>query len=88
MTPKITSKIVNFFSNLHKTKKSPPYGNCFVCNERVYLPFRCDYCNRLFCGYHHLPFNHNCKNIDEYNKKPLSTGIVTESKDGKLSVRK
>jgi predicted nucleic acid binding AN1-type Zn finger protein len=86
---KTIAKIVNFFSDLlHRKSKYPVYGNCAVCDKKVYLPFHCEYCNRFFCGTHRLPFNHSCKNIKEYNQAPASAGVVTESREGKIRVWK
>lgn len=35
----------------------------------VLFPFKCEYCDRLFCSYHKLPENHQCPNLP---KKPIS----------------
>lgn len=86
---KTITKIVDFFSNLlHRKPKYPLYGNCAICDKKVYLPFHCEYCNQFFCDTHRLPFNHSCKNIKDYNKTPSPAGVVTESKGGKIFVRK
>lgn len=55
---------------LFRKKEYPVYGTCAVCGERVYLPFHCEYCHRYYCDKHRLPFDHNCKNIDQWKNRP------------------
>jgi predicted nucleic acid binding AN1-type Zn finger protein len=43
-----------------------------LCGERAYLPFHCEYCNQYYCDKHRLPFDHDCKNIDQWKKRPVS----------------
>ncbi|MHA1212699.1 MAG: AN1-type zinc finger domain-containing protein, partial [Candidatus Heimdallarchaeota archaeon] len=33
------------------------------CENKEYLPFKCNYCEKSFCRTHRLPENHNCKYI-------------------------
>jgi predicted nucleic acid binding AN1-type Zn finger protein len=76
------------FPELYRTSNYPLFENCLICGDTVYLPFHCEYCDQFFCNNHHLPFNHNCENIEEYNKKSPSEGTAIESKGGKLFVWK
>jgi predicted nucleic acid binding AN1-type Zn finger protein len=59
-----------FFSRLLGKKEYPVHETCAVCGERVYLPFHCEYCGKYFCDKHRLPFDHDCRNIDAWKKKP------------------
>lgn len=36
---------------------------CDYCGREEVLPFKCQYCQRLFCAEHRLPENHNCAQI-------------------------
>jgi len=33
------------------------------CETKEALPFKCNYCQKLFCTKHRLPENHNCENL-------------------------
>lgn len=62
--------ISHLFSRLFKKKEYPVHETCATCGERVYLPFHCEYCGKYYCDKHRLPFNHDCKNIDQWKRKP------------------
>jgi predicted nucleic acid binding AN1-type Zn finger protein len=67
--------IRTFIRGVFPKKKYLVYANCATCGENTYLPFTCPYCGDYFCGKHHLPFNHNCKNISEWkNQSAPSSG--------------
>jgi len=34
-------------------------GKCDYCGENVALPYRCSYCEGIFCSKHRLPEKHN-----------------------------
>jgi predicted nucleic acid binding AN1-type Zn finger protein len=36
---------------------------CYFCGRDVDIPFRCNYCNLIFCSEHRLPESHNCINM-------------------------
>lgn len=38
---------------------------CQQCGRDEALPFRCQYCQRLFCAEHRLPENHACPNYEK-----------------------
>ncbi len=85
----ILKKIKKFFSSLFKKKeKAPVYANCIKCGERVYLPYQCNYCHQYYCGAHRLPFNHDCRNIDDWKRRGASSGLATEYTSGNVKVRK
>ena len=63
-------RITRFFSGLFRKKQYPLHETCAVCGERVYLPFFCEYCHQYYCDRHRLPFDHDCKNIDQWKKRP------------------
>jgi predicted nucleic acid binding AN1-type Zn finger protein len=65
----IREKIRHIVAGLYPKKKYPVYADCSCCGEKTYLPFTCPYCGEYFCGRHHLPFNHECKNIREWKKQ-------------------
>jgi len=41
----------------------PLQGACSNCKAGVTLPFKCKYCESLFCGDHRLPESHVCTGI-------------------------
>jgi len=84
----ILKKIRQYFSNLFKKKeKVPVHASCAKCGERVCLPFHCNYCRQYYCGRHRLPFNHDCRNIEDW-KNRISSGPATEYRSGMVRVRK
>ncbi|MGB7787297.1 AN1-type zinc finger domain-containing protein [Methanoregula sp.] len=58
--------ITRFFQRFFPKKEYPLYKTCTICGERVYLPFRCEYCDNYYCDRHRLPFDHDCKNIEAW----------------------
>ncbi|NLV27353.1 MAG: hypothetical protein GXY48_09340 [Methanomicrobiales archaeon] len=44
--------------------------NCDVCGEEISggSAFTCNYCGGVFCPKHRLPFNHSCKNLEQWKK--------------------
>jgi len=44
-------------------KRIPTSGACAECDERITMPFRCKYCEKLFCSEHRLPENHDCETL-------------------------
>lgn len=45
---------------------------CEYCgNETGLLPFKCSYCDKIFCGSHRLPENHECSFEKKYQSKEL-----------------
>lgn len=45
-------------------RKSIPSGaSCMVCGRRELLPFRCSYCDGVFCSEHRLPEKHDCPGL-------------------------
>jgi len=62
----IRQRVRTFISSLRGKKPYPVHENCASCGEMTYLPFSCPYCRKYFCGKHHLPFNHDCANIQEW----------------------
>lgn len=49
---------------------------CYFCNQKVELPYQCNYCGEMFCSEHHLPEKHECKelgprNWDTYRKEQI-----------------
>jgi Zn-dependent protease len=38
---------------------------CQWCGKEEALPFKCQFCQGLFCAEHRLPENHNCQEIDK-----------------------
>ena len=64
------NRITRFFSGLFHKKQYPLHETCAVCGEQAYLPFFCEYCHKYYCDRHRLPFDHNCKNIDQWKKRP------------------
>ncbi|TLX86468.1 MAG: hypothetical protein E6K94_03935 [Thaumarchaeota archaeon] len=45
---------------------------CDICDANESIPFRCNYCDKLFCQMHTIPVNHSCVSVNEYiNEKTL-----------------
>lgn len=42
---------------------------CFVCGDSENIPFRCHYCQELFCNTHRNPVNHSCLYLNLYDTK-------------------
>lgn len=82
------SRIAGYFSGFFKKKEYPVYATCAFCGERAYLPFHCEFCNQYFCDKHRLPFDHNCKKIDQWKKRPATPAPATEIKGKQFFVRK
>lgn len=46
-----------------KKKRIPTSGACAKCREKVTMPFRCKFCEGIYCSEHRLPENHDCDAI-------------------------
>ncbi len=57
---------------------------CQICGKEETLPFRCKFCNGIFCYEHRLPENHNCTGLSQV-KEYLGEKIVYEP--SKLEVK-
>lgn len=44
--------------------------NCEICGAEISggSAFTCTYCGGTFCPEHRLPFNHACRNIEQWRK--------------------
>src|SRR4029078_1205818 len=42
---------------------------CEICDVDESIPFRCNYCNKVFCSLHRIPINHSCVSVREYIDK-------------------
>jgi len=42
---------------------------CEICETDESIPFRCNYCNKVFCNMHRIPINHSCVSMKEYIDK-------------------
>lgn len=74
----IISRIRALYSGLFPKKEYPVYETCAFCKERSYLPFHCEFCNQYFCDRHRLPFDHDCKNLDAWKKRPAGNTRSTK----------
>ncbi len=53
---------------------------CEICGKEESLPFRCNYCNKMFCNLHRIPINHSCVSLKEYVcKKNIIHGDTNSS---------
>lgn len=85
----LLKKIKKFFSSrLLQKKEDPLYADCAQCGKKVYLPYRCHYCNQYYCGEHRLPFSHDCRNINEWKNRGSVSGPATEYRSGRVHIRK
>ena len=73
--------------------------NCEICAAEISggSAFTCTYCGGTFCPEHRLPFNHACRNIEQWRKSGApgkkvskqvkrSKAIVSVSYDNKLLI--
>ena len=44
--------------------------NCEMCGDEISggSAFTCTYCGGVYCPRHRLPFNHACRNLEEWKK--------------------
>lgn len=42
---------------------------CEICDTNETIPFRCSYCDKLFCHMHRIPINHSCVSLKDYIDK-------------------
>ncbi len=40
--------------------KTPIVAHCEFCDEKVYMPYKCRFCEGVFCDFHRLPEKHRC----------------------------
>lgn len=53
---------------------------CEICGKEESLPFRCNYCNNVFCNLHRIPINHSCVSLKEFvDKKNMMRGDMKNS---------
>ena len=43
---------------------------CELCGIGEVIPFKCRYCERIYCSSHRLPPNHNCVFLKDFLKQP------------------
>jgi TM2 domain-containing membrane protein YozV len=60
------------------------FTRCSFCHTDCYLPFRCQYCGGLFCGFHRLPFNHACPGLEEWKRQPVPGVGMNYSASGQV----
>ena len=70
---------------------------CEICDTNESIPFRCNYCNKLFCHIHRIQINHSCvsmkdyidkKNTINYNtKNSILINLILRIKFSKLEIR-
>lgn len=41
--------------------------DCSVCGETEIYPYRCNYCDQVYCSDHRLPKNHRCSGLSKAN---------------------
>ena len=66
---------LRFFQRLFPKKEYPLYNTCAICGERVYLPFRCEYCGNYYCDRLRLPFDHECRNIEAWKNSRITPKV-------------
>src|ERR1044071_9034054 len=53
---------------------------CEICDVDESIPFRCNYCNKVFCSLHRIPINHSCVSMREYiDKKNIVNSFTPNS---------
>lgn len=43
-------------------------AKCSYCDEDADIPFKCKFCDEIFCSSHRLPENHECLGLDKYKE--------------------
>lgn len=51
-------------------------AECSYCGEEVEVPFKCKFCDEIFCSSHRLPENHECVGLDKYKEESKSDSKV------------
>jgi predicted nucleic acid binding AN1-type Zn finger protein len=56
-------------------------ATCEICGTEISggSVFTCTYCGGTFCPSHRLPFNHSCRNIEEWRRPKPAKGVRTPS---------
>ncbi len=49
---------------------------CSYCGKDADIPFRCKFCDDVFCSSHRLPENHECIGLDKYKENAKEDGKV------------
>ncbi|MFB6294835.1 MAG: rhomboid family intramembrane serine protease [Candidatus Nanohaloarchaea archaeon] len=49
---------------------------CSKCGDDVPMPFRCKFCEDVFCSRHRLPENHDCEGLRDYKDRSRKEGKV------------
>ena len=53
---------------------------CDFCDASKSIPFRCNYCDKLFCHMHRIPINHSCVSMKDYiDKKDIKNNMTNNS---------
>lgn len=52
---------------------------CYICGQTETIPFKCNYCQELFCNVHRNPINHFCPFLETYDKKKKDMLIGNDS---------
>ncbi len=60
---------------------------CEVCGKQEVLPYKCNYCNRIFCSEHRLPEKHSCDGLYDIPVK-VKKEIVDRRKEAGKEVLK
>ena len=61
---------------------------CEICDREETLPFRCNYCNKLFCDLHRIPMNHSCISLKDYVDKKNMMQKNTNDSNLKIAMLK
>ncbi len=61
---------------------------CEICDTDESIPFRCNYCNKLFCHMHRIPINHSCVSMKEYVDKKNIMFDNTKNSNLKMPILK
>lgn len=61
-------------------------ATCDYCGKEIVTPFKCNYCNGLFCGEHRLPPNHDCSGLDSWES--LSSSSTRSHKKSRSMIDK
>lgn len=61
---------------------------CEICEREENIPFRCNYCNKVFCNLHRIPMNHSCVSIKEYVDKKNMVHNNTKNSSLKIAILK
>jgi len=61
-------------------------STCDYCGKQTYMPYRCRYCDGLFCPDHRLPEKHDCVGLERMKENPAWRNYAIEVRKREAAV--